>query len=76
MAIKYVILLTVLCMLVIIIKNTLTVIKASKRINLLYDYFILNQKELPSKLSKSTDRPDPNDGSGCPTEEELKGDGS
>lgn len=57
------------------IRTSVTVVKACKRFNKLYNYFIVNQnnpfKGLNNSKLERSDRPDPNDGSGCPKEEEL-----
>lgn len=73
---NYIILITVVASLIIILKCARTIIKASKRINLLYDYFIINGSATSKDLQEMVDslkssRPDPNDGSGCPKESEL-----
>ena len=73
---NYLILITVVASLIIILKCARTIVKAAKRINLLYDYFIVNGKATPEDLqvmakSLQRTRPNPNDGSGCPREADL-----
>lgn len=73
---NYIILITVIVSLIVVLKSARTIIKAAKRINLLYDYFIINgsvsSKELQDMVdSLKSSRPDPNDDSGCPKESEL-----
>ncbi len=77
---NHLVLIVVILTLLTILKVGQTVLKASKRINLLYDYFIVKGNDPLKSLKSRTedpDRPDPNDGSGCPKEEDLKdGDGN
>jgi len=72
---NYLILFTVLAILFIVVKCTRIIVKASKRVNLLYNYFIVDGKASTKDLTKMvqtiSSRPDPNDGSGCPKESEL-----
>ncbi len=76
---NYLILIVVLTVLILTIKNLKVIVKAAKRVNLLYDYFIIKgnaSKEDIQRMSNFIDdKPDPNDGSGCPNEEQLKGEG-
>ena len=80
---NHLVLIVVILTLLTILKVGRTVLKASKRINALYEYFIVKGndplKSLKSRIqgTEDPDRPDPNDGSGCPKEEDLKdGDGN
>lgn len=72
---NYLILFAVLSTLFITIKSFKIILKAAKRINLVYDYFIVSREVTSQDLDKMTEqlknRPDPNDNGGCPTEEEL-----
>lgn len=72
---NYLTLLTVIAILVIVVKTAKTILKAAKRINLIYNYFIVDGKassqDLIKMVKSTSERPDPNDGSGCPKESEL-----
>lgn len=73
---SYLILIAVVSSLIVILKCAEIIVKASKRVNLLYEYFIVNGSATSEDIQEMTtllnqSRPDPNDGSGCPKESEL-----
>lgn len=52
------------------------ILKAAKRVNLLYDYFIVrgeaSAEDIKRMARELSSRPNPNDGGGCPKESELQ----
>lgn len=72
---NHLVLIVVILTLFTILKVGRTVLKAAKRINALYEYFIVKGNDPLKQFKQSTTdptRPDPNDGSGCPKEDDLQ----
>ena len=79
---NHTVLFVILIMLILTFTSGMTVVRAARRINALYKYFIVDRNKPTGKLGEAlkgfnesrtddTIKPDPNDGSGCPKEKDL-----
>ena len=66
------IVLVVLIVILSVVYTSSLVVKTCRRINLLYDYFIINNNPLSEVVESMTRRPDPTKSNGCPTEAQLQ----